>query len=109
MKICSFTQVCSDPAQCTAALFLAKGNVHWSVLLCKTGSQQCAVTQHMAGTKTAPHADWADDRNFAVAVVPRYGNQMHVVIKSPLHITHRIFLLSLKSALACIHYRYYCS
>jgi len=30
--------------QCTATLFLAKGNHHWPVLLCKTGCQQACGT-----------------------------------------------------------------
>ena len=38
-----FIQVCSEPAQCTAALIWAKCILHYSVLLCKTGSQQACV------------------------------------------------------------------
>jgi len=44
MEICSAYRCAVTQHQCTATLFLAKSNLHCSVLLCKTGSQQCCVS-----------------------------------------------------------------
>ncbi len=44
MEICSSYSCAVIQHKCSATLFLAKSNPHYSVLLCKTGSQQGCVS-----------------------------------------------------------------
>ena len=97
VESCSSNRCAVTQQQRSAALVLSKCLPKCSVQLCKTGSQHAcvlavkpmkiwssnrfAVTQQqcsvalvlskclpLAGTRTAPHADWADARNFAIAI-----------------------------------------